>query len=210
MLDSRLRPLVERTLSRAGRALARHGIGANAVTLAGFLIGLAGAVALAVQAYWIGLALILANRLCDGLDGVVAREVGATDFGGFLDIVCDFIFYAAVIFGFIVGQPEHALAGAFLILSFVGTGASFLAFAVVAAKRGMSTSARGRKAFYYVGGLTEGTETITLFVLICLIPDWFPWLADGFGALCWVTTCVRSLEAYTSFHPPRLNDRDDR
>ena len=203
MLDSRLRPLIDRALSRSGQGLARWGVSPDALTLAGFLLGLAGAGALAAEAYGLGLALILANRVCDGLDGAVARQVGSTDFGGFLDIVCDFVVYSALVFGFAVGRPDQALAAAFLILSFVGTGTSFLAFAVIAAKRGVSTTSRGHKAFYYVGGLTEGTETIALFVVMCLFPNWFPFLAYGFGTLCWVTTIGRMLEARAVFRQPR-------
>ena len=83
--------------------------------------------------------------------------------------------------------------------AFVGTGSSFLAYAAIAAKRGLTTDLRGRKSLYYVGGLTEGTETIALFLAICLFPDWFPWLAYGFGALCWLTTVNRILAAVEAF-----------
>src|SRR5262245_47627382 len=127
----------------------------------------------------------------DGLDGAVARRRGPTDLGGYLDIVLDFLFYAGVPFFFAVGRPEEALPAAFLVFSFVGTGSSFLAFAAVAARRGLTTEARGRKAIYYLGGLTEGAETIALFVLICLLPGSFALLAWVFGGMCWVTTACR-------------------
>lgn len=199
MLDARLRPLVDRSLSRSGALLAGRGIGPDSVTLTGFALGVAAGSCLAFEAYGLALVLILLNRLCDGLDGAVARHAGSSDFGGFLDIVCDFVVYAGFIFGFALGRPEQALPAAFLIFSFIGTGTSFLAFAVIAAKRGLATTARGRKAFYYMGGLTEGTETIALLVAICLLPGWFPWLAWGFGTLCWITTIGRTLEAGTYF-----------
>ncbi|NBC32608.1 MAG: CDP-alcohol phosphatidyltransferase family protein [Alphaproteobacteria bacterium] len=208
MLDARLRPLVDRVLSGAGARLAGQGVGPNAVTVTGLVLGLAGAAALAFQAYSVALLFLLANRLCDGLDGAVARHAGASDFGGFLDIVCDFIVYAGFVFGFALGRPDQALPAAFLIFSFIGTGTSFLAFAVIAAKRGIATTARGRKAFYYLGGLTEGTETTALLVAISLFPGWFPWLAWGFGALCWITTFGRTLEARSVFRdaPPHVTD----
>ncbi|WP_207478320.1 CDP-alcohol phosphatidyltransferase family protein [Arenibaculum pallidiluteum] len=199
MLDAAARRLIDPPLARAAAVLAGLGIGANALTIAGFALGLLGAGALAVQAYGAGLALILANRLMDGLDGAVARRAGATDLGGYLDIVCDFVFYNAVVFGFAAGHPEQAIAAAFLMLSFTGTGTSFLAFAALAAKRNLSTEARGRKSLYYLGGLTEGTETILLFVAICLFPAAFPWLAWGFGALCWATTGARVAAAVRTF-----------
>jgi phosphatidylglycerophosphate synthase len=195
MFDARLRALAGRPLDRLGAALAARGVPASAVTLAGFAAGGLAVLALAVQAYGAALGLILANRALDGLDGAVARHHGLTDFGGFLDIVCDFVVYAGIVFGFALGRPDMALPAAFLIFSFVGTGTSFLAFAVAAAKRGISTGSHGAKSFYYLGGLTEATETTALFLAICLWPDGFAWLAYGFGALCWVTTATRVAQA---------------
>ena len=144
-----------------------------------------------------GLVLLLLNRLGDGLDGAVARRRGITDLGGFLDIVLDFIVYAGVVFAFALADPTaNALAAAFLIFSFMGTGSSFLAFAVMAAKLGLATEARGRKSLYYLGGLTEGTETLLVFVAFCLFPGAFPALALVYGLLCWLTTLGRILTAW--------------
>ena len=113
----------------------------------------------------------------------MARLTRPTDRGGFLDITLDFILYSGFVFAFAVLDPaRNALPAAFLIFSFVGTGASFLAFAVMAAKRGLESSARGAKSLYYLGGLTEGTETILLLALICLWPAAFPILAWVFGS----------------------------
>jgi phosphatidylglycerophosphate synthase len=192
VLDARLRRLIDPPLDRLGAPLAARGLSANAVTVAGFAIGLGAAVAIAWQAYLLGLGLLLLNRLCDGLDGAIARRRGLTDLGGFLDILLDFLIYSAVPFAFALADPAaNALAAAFLIFGFVGTGSSFLAFAIMAAKRGMSTELRGQKSLYYLGGLTEGTETILVFVLACLWPALFPWLALIFGLLCWLTTATR-------------------
>jgi phosphatidylglycerophosphate synthase len=179
----------------------RAGISADAVTLTGAVIGLAACVAIALRADGLALGLLALNRLADGLDGSVARRTLTTDRGGFLDIVCDFLFYGGFVFAFALGRPEAALPAAFLLVSFIGTGASFLAFAVFAAKRGITTEIRGAKSLYYLGGLTEGTETIALFVAICLVPDAFPWLAWGFGALCWLTVASRVASGWRAFGP---------
>ena len=203
MLDSALRRVIGPPLDAAGRALAAAGASADAVTLAGFAVGLAAIPLLATERYGLALLAIALNRLADGLDGAVARQRGPTDLGGYLDIVCDFLFYSGVVFGFALARPENALPAAFLIFSFVGTGSSFLAFAILAAKRGLATAARGRKSFYHLGGLTEGSETIALFVALCLLPDAFPALAWIFGALCWITTLSRILEAAATFSPSR-------
>ena len=199
MLDARLRLVIDPPLDRLAAGLTRLGIGANAVTVGGFLVGAGTWVALALQEYLWALGLIAANRAADGLDGAIARRAGPTDLGGYLDIALDFVFYAGVPFFFAVGRPEHALPAAFLVFSFVGTGSSFLAFAAVAARRGLTTEVHGPKAIYYLGGLTEGTETIALFAAVCLWPDLFPWFAWGFGALCWVTTATRVGSAVNAF-----------
>ena len=196
MLDATLRRLIDPPLDAAGRRLAASGISANGVTLGGFLLGLAALPLLAVGQFGWALIVILLNRLADGLDGAIARVRGVTDLGGYLDILCDFLFYGAVVFGFVLAAPENRLAGAFLLFSFIGTGSSFLAFAILAARRGRETSLRGQKSFYYLGGLTEGSETIALFLLACLIPRSFPVLAWVFGAACWATTLGRAMAAW--------------
>jgi len=195
MMDARLRHLIDPPLDRIGAGLAARGVRADAVTAFGFGLGIIAWAALTLQAYGVALAFVLLNRLCDGLDGAVARHAGLTDRGGYLDIVLDFVFYAGVPFFFAVGRPETALPAAFLAFSFMGTASSFLGFAVFAAKRGIATEARGRRSLYYLGGLTEGMETIALFVLICLVPAWFPPAAWTFGGLCWLTAAGRIASA---------------
>jgi phosphatidylglycerophosphate synthase len=199
MLDGVLRRVIDPPLDAIGRRLADAGVSANAMTLGGFVLGMAAVPLLALGAYGWALLAILANRLADGLDGAIARRKGPSDLGGFLDIVCDFIFYGAVVFGFILATPENRLPGAFLILSFIGTGSSFLAFAALAQRRRLKTSAQGSKSLYYLGGLTEGSETIALFALCCLLPDAFGVFAWIFGGACWLTTLTRVLAAWRAF-----------
>ena len=170
----------------------RAGVSADALTWLGFAIGMAAAVAIALQAWWWGLALLLASRLLDGLDGSVARLTQPTDAGGFLDIALDFLFYAAIPLGFAVANPaNNALPAAVLLASFIGTGSSFLAFAALAEKRGLTDTALPGKSFYFLGGLTEATETITVFAAMCIWPEHFAVLACGFAALCAITTGMR-------------------
>lgn len=199
MIDAALLPPIRAALDLPARALVARGIGADQVTLAGFGIGLLALPALWAGWYWVALALILANRLADGLDGIMARHVGATDRGAFLDIALDFFFYATVPLGFALAAPENVLPAAVLICAFVGTGSSFLAFATIAAKRGMRADAYPTKGIFYLGGLTEGTETIVVFVLMCLWPAWFAPLAYGFAAACAVTTFLRWLQGWRAF-----------
>lgn len=192
MLDAPARRLIDPPLGRLGRRLAGLGVSADAVSVAGFALGLLAAVAVALGWPALGLALFLLNRIADGLDGAVARHAGITDRGGFLDIVFDFIVYAAMVCGFALLDPAaNALAAAILLCAFMGTGSSFLAFAIMAGRRGLVTEARGKKSLYYLGGLAEGSETIAFLALACLFPSVFPILAWVFAAMCWLTTGAR-------------------
>ncbi|HMO06990.1 MAG TPA: CDP-alcohol phosphatidyltransferase family protein [Paracoccaceae bacterium] len=202
MIDAALQPLVARLLDDPARALAARGVTADQVTLAGFALGVLAVPALAAGWYGLALVLILSNRLADGLDGAVARLTGPTDRGAFLDIALDFLFYALVPLGFALSDPgANALAAAALVTAFVGTGSSFLAFAVMAERRGLRATAFPSKGLHFLGGLTEGTETIAFFAAICLFPDAFAPLAWGFAALCLITTATRWHAGWTAFAP---------
>lgn len=199
MLDAKLRPLIDPTLNRLGGLLAGLGITANALTFAGLALGLGGAAAIAMGHLGWGLALIVANRLLDGLDGAVARATAPTPLGGYFDIVADFAFYVSIPLGFGVLAAENTLPALVLVASFVLTGVSFLAFAVIAAERGEETQAHGRKSFFYSTGLAEGTETIAVFIAMCLFPAWFAVIAYGYAALCVLTVFQRSAMAAATF-----------
>jgi phosphatidylglycerophosphate synthase len=200
VFDRHLRPLIDPPLNRIGRRLALAGVHPDWVTLAGLALGLAAAFAIAAGLFLLGLALVLLSRLADGLDGAVARARGISDFGGYLDIVSDFVFYAAIPLAFVWLDPAaNGLVGAFLLASFYVNGASFLGFAVLAEKRRMRTDARGVKSLYHSAGLLEGSETIAFFVLICLFPSAFVPLAAIFGALCVYTAGARVLLAANLF-----------
>jgi phosphatidylglycerophosphate synthase len=192
MLDPLLRRWIDPSLNRAGAWLARRDISANAVSLAGLAVGLATVPLLAWGHYEMALLVILLNRLMDGLDGAIARHKGTTPFGGYLDIMCDMGFYAAVPLGFALARPDNALWAALLLASFVCTASSFLGRAVLAVQRGEpDDGARGAKSFFHAAGIVEGTETIIAFVLFCLFPAAFPWLAGIFAILCFWTAAAR-------------------
>ncbi|WP_321342450.1 CDP-alcohol phosphatidyltransferase family protein [Breoghania sp.] len=204
MFDAYLRRKIDPPLDAVGRALARANVGANTVTLAGFAVGIAAAVAIALGAPFVGLALIALNRLADGLDGAIARASERTDIGGYLDIVCDFLVYGAVPFGFVLADPDaNALAGAALLASFYASGSTFLAFSALAARRGLSTSAQGVKSLYYLGGIAEGGETIVFFVVACLFADHFAILAWIFAAICTFSALMRVINGALMLHAPK-------
>ena len=199
MFDARLRPLIDPPLNRLGRGLARLGVGANGMTLFGMALGLGAGLVIAQGWFLAGLALVLANRLADGVDGAIARASRQTDFGGYLDIVADFVFYVAVPVGFGWAAPANLAPALVLVASFTLTGISFLAFAIIAAKRGLETSAHGKKSFFYNTGLAEGGETIVAFVLMCLLPASFATIAWVYCGLCLLTVVQRSILAHAQF-----------
>ena len=199
MFDARLRPLIDPPLNWLAKSLAALGIGANSLSLAGMGIGVGAGITIAGDQYLAGLLLILANRLFDGLDGAVARATRPTDFGGYLDIVSDFVFYVAIPIGFAFAAPTNLPFALVLIASFTLTGVSFLAFATLAAKRGLETNAHGKKSFFYNTGLAEGAETIIAFVLMCIFPAQFPLIAGLYAGLCLLTVIQRSMAAWDQF-----------
>ena len=200
MLDTVMRPLINRPLNSAGRFLARRGVGANAVTFAGLVIGLLAALAIGTGYFALAFALIVVNRIIDGLDGAVARASTPTDRGGYLDIVIDYVFYSSIPFAFAVIDPTHnAIPAAALLAGFCLTCSSFLTFATIAAKRGLETETHGKKSFFYSTGLVEGTETIAFFLAMAAMPHWFPILAWVFAALCVLTAIQRSALAMKVF-----------
>ncbi len=206
MIDAAVLPLQRRLLEAPAHRLVALGIGADQITVAGFVLGALALPALAFGLYGLALALIVVNRLMDGLDGAVARLTGPTDRGAFLDIALDFVFYALVPLGFALTDPaQNALPAAILIAAFVGTGSSFLAFAAIATKLGIRSANYPSKGIYYLGGLTEGAETIALFVLMCLVPGLFPVLSYVFAAACTVTTLMRWWQGWVALSPDAKN-----
>ena len=197
MIDARILPLQHKLLRPLALLLVRLGVRADQVSIAGFVVGVGALPLLATQHYLWALAFILCNRLLDGLDGQVARLTRATDRGAFLDIALDFMFYALIPLGFaFADSTANALAAAVLLAAFIGTGSSFLAFSLMAEKRGLHAKNFPSKGIYYLGGLTEGAETIALFVAFCLWPDLFSSLAYMFAFACALTILSRWLQGW--------------
>ncbi len=192
MLDRYGAALIKPVVNAVARQLARRGITADQLTVAGFVIGMMAAFFIASGAYLTGAIAIVISRSCDALDGAVARGSKPTDRGGFLDITLDFLFYASIPLAFAVADPSrNALAAATLLAAFVGTASSFLAFAVMAAKRGMNSTAYPDKSLYFLGGLAEATETLAIFMAMCVWPQHFSVFAYAFSAACLFTIATR-------------------
>lgn len=199
MIDTKVRQIIERPLNLMATGLIALGLSANHVTVIGFIIGLGAGVAIIEGAFLTALFLILLSRLCDGLDGTIARQLGVSDKGAFLDITFDFLFYGWIVLCFAFYDGQNAVMAACLLFSFIGTGSSFLAYATIAEKAGIDPSVKGNKSIYYLGGLTEGTETITFLSALCIWPDYFGVMAGIFSLLCLVTIAIRIYRGWIDF-----------
>jgi phosphatidylglycerophosphate synthase len=188
MFDLQLRRLVDPALDQAAISVAKTGLSANIVTISGAVVGVAAAFAIAQNQMLAGLGLIILNRIMDGLDGALARRNGASLWGGYLDSLCDFLFYVAVPLGFAYADPANVWPALLLVASFTLTAVSFLALAAIMAGRDMG---HGAKAFTYSTGLVEGGETIVFFIVMCLLPAYFSLLAMIFVLLCLATVAQR-------------------
>jgi len=204
VLDRYVIKLFKPVIDPAALEIKNRGYSADQVTFAGFGLGLFAALCIVLGFYLFAVLPLLASRALDGLDGAVARAGVATDRGAFLDIGLDFVFYASIPLAFGMANPDaNALASATLLAAFVGTGASFLAYAIIAEKRGLKSTDYPTKSFYYLGGLAEGTETIACFVAMCVWPQHFAALAYLYAALCLVTTGTRLLAGWQAFAEPK-------
>lgn len=194
MFDARLSSWLNTPLSRVGATLVARGWSADQMTWLGAGFGVLAVIAISIDATLFGLVLFGLNRLCDGLDGAIARCGKPSDAGAFLDIVIDFWVYAGMVVGFAVREPSDSLAATVLLFSFIGTASSFLAFAVFAKSQGLTNLRMQQKSMYYLEGLTEGFETTCVFVVMCLFPAYFSVLAYGFACLCILTALARIYE----------------
>ncbi|GAC06390.1 MAG: CDP-alcohol phosphatidyltransferase family protein [Alteromonadaceae bacterium] len=199
MFDPLLNKVLKKPLCGLAKQLIKRGVSADKVTVVGFIVGMLAVPAIIYGHYTFALCLILLNRLGDGLDGAIARETSPSDAGGFLDITLDFIFYSAIVFAFVCANPvQNAVAGSFLMLSFMGTGGSFLAFAIMASKHGIDSPNYPQKSLHYMGGLAEGFETILVLCLFCLFPSQFVIIASVFAVICWLTAAIRIWVGYNT------------
>jgi phosphatidylglycerophosphate synthase len=199
MFDVALRRFVDPALIRMAGWIADTRISANMMTISGAGLALGAAFFVTQSNFAAALGFILLNRVFDGLDGAIARINGPTEFGGYLDTICDYVFYLSIPIAFGLMNSVNQMPALLLIASFTLTAVSFLAFAAIAARQASDDGAHGPKAFIYSTGLMEGAETIAFFVLFCLFPGFFPTLAIVFAALCLLTVAQRFILAAKSF-----------
>lgn len=189
MLDRRARALVAAPLDRVAARLVDSGVSAGTVTAAGLVLGIGACVAAAAGRWGPALVLWLANRLADGLDGPVARRTSPSELGALLDIVADFAVYSGFVLGVAVARPEARLACVALLVAYYLSGTVFLAWSAVAEREARQRT--DERSLHFVGGLAEGTETIMVYVLFCLLPGAAETIAWVFSGVVAVTALQR-------------------
>lgn len=187
MLDTIIRPYIAPSLDKIAQKMETLNVPVNVITLAALGVGLVGCFFVAIQSYLFGLVLVVGSRVLAGVDGAIARRTGGSDFGAYLDRVCDYIFYAAFVFFFVLASQNHYLAGLFLTFSYVGMAVSHLVYVGIAEKRHQTTPS---------GGLVGHSEIIIFMVLACLFPASFSAMAFLFGLLCFGTTVMNVMQAW--------------
>ncbi len=199
MLDQVLRARLAPGLDHAADRLSSLGISPSTVTGAALLAGVGACVCAATAAWGAALGLWLLNRLLDGLDGPLARQHGASELGGFLDIVADFSIYAGFVVGVAIDRPEARLACLALLGAYYLSGTAFLALSSLLERSG--TGFEDGRSLRFVGGLAEGTETVIVYVLFCVLPGHAELIAWLFTAAVAITAGQRVALGVTLLRP---------
>ena len=196
MFDERVRQLLPRVAGPAARLLARAGVTPNAVTVMACGASLIAAALVATGFPRAGIAVWLASRLGDGLDGILARETGrATAFGGYLDMTLDMTVYSAMAVGFAVAHPERGIVWSIILAGYALAITMTLALSNAGAAAGRRVSDTDR-TFQFTTGMAEAGETTVMYVLWVVFPGELGWLAWVWVAMVFGTVLQRSWLAH--------------
>jgi len=203
MFDRSIQRLIQKPLSFLGKFLLKI-LQPNQITFIGFFFGIVMCFLIFIHSYFLAILFLFLNRLCDGLDGIMARQTSPSPLGAYLDIILDFIIYAAFVLVFSLENEINLLTGVFLLFTYICTGTTFLTQAIIQPQLDYSQQQDNvedviPKSFIYASGLIEGTETI-FFMFLCLImPKAFPILGFLFSVLCLITAIARVIIFYKKY-----------
>ena len=193
MLDNYIVKFLNPLFHILGSLFLKFKINANIVSLLGLIFSFVSFFLILNLNFISALLFFLLGRIMDGVDGSLANRTRKTDFGGFLDIVFDFISYSLVPLAFILILNSNAFFGSILLATFFGTGSTFLALAIFEGKKSKYAH---NKSFFHVGGLIGGTVTIFFLSLMMVLPYNFNLIAIIFSVLCIIGTIERIYYAY--------------
>ena len=170
------------------------GVNANYVSLFGLILSFLSFYLILKDLNIIALFLFLLGRILDGIDGIIANKTKITEFGGFIDIVFDFISYSLVPLAFILKDNSNAIFGSILLATFFGTSSTFFGIAIF--EKNKFIKKNHEKSFFHVGGFMGGTVTIFFLSLMFLFTEKFNLIALTFSILCIISTIERIFYAY--------------
>jgi len=196
MLDAPLRRALAPPLDGAAGKLAQAGVGAGMLTATGLVVGVAACVAAGFEQWYAALGLWLANRALDGLDGPLARLRGATDLGGMLDFLADFVVYSGFPLAVAIAVEDARVAACALLAAYLLNNVALLSFSSLIERRGIDLG--DERSLRFTTGLTEGTETIACYALVCLIPEHAGSIFWVFAALVMITVGQRLRQAFAT------------
>ncbi len=195
MFDTPLRQFKDRVGNPLARRLSR--VSPTTVSLLGLVIALLAAWSAYRQIYLAAFALWIFNRVLDGLDGLLARMHNKqSDFGGYVDILTDFVAYAALPIGLIAGSPssERYLTLTFMLASFYVNTASWMYLAALLEKRAQHGDDT-QTSVVMPTGLIGGFETIIAYGVFTLFPAYLTILFSIFTVLVFFTIFQRLIWA---------------
>ena len=194
MIDQPIRGRITPTLDHAAAWLQARHVPPGLLTAMGLLAGLGACGAAARSGWAAALVLWLVNRALDGLDGPLARRDRATELGGLLDFVADFVVYSGFVVAVAVARPSSRLACVALLATYLVNNVALLSFSSVIERLGLELG--DERSLRLTAGLAEGTETIIVYVLFCLLPSASTTIAWAFATMVALTAVQRVAQAW--------------
>ena len=195
MIDQYLIKILKPLLNYLASFFYSMGINANYISFAGLALSFMSFLLILNEFFIVALFVFLLGRILDGVDGNLANKTSITEFGGFIDIVCDFISYSIIPLAFILNDNSNAIFGSILLTTFFGTSSTFFGIAIFENKKTINKNSG--KSFFYIGGFMGGAVTILFLSLMFLFPDKFNLIALIFSILCILSTIERIYYAFS-------------
>lgn len=203
MLPAPLVPFLMPQLEAISKNLVERGVPANLLTFISFIAAIGVMASIGLHLYWLAVIMLLINRICDGIDGIVARLHAAqhggvlSPFGTFADTLTDIFLYGGIVFAFVLAGPSgFGLPAAFLLFSWLLSAFASLAFDIEAESKGLEDEHRYKNALFFFDGVSSQMEMTIILFLMCVFPAFFPAIAALYGLICMLTVGSRVLMAY--------------